>query len=267
MATLDQTFGNNGFVQIDISSGLDEFYNLTSDGVGNLYACGTMVFGGSPDMMVARFLPNGALDSDFGLGGAVPIDFNMQSDRAWDILVQPDSRIIVMGESNNNWILQPAGFRLMANGTEDNTFGNGGAIITQVGSEGQFNAVALQPDLKVLAAGYAFSNGIVALITRYTSGMNVGIGEVGAYIGSTLVYPNPITNSQVTVEYELKSDEMVSIELFDLSGKLIAQLQPSIHQKAGSYQKTLVLPELSVGHYLMKLNTEKGSVSVRLTMS
>ncbi|MCB0756442.1 MAG: T9SS type A sorting domain-containing protein, partial [Flavobacteriales bacterium] len=66
--------------------------------------------------------------------------------------------------------------------------------------------------------------------------------------------------------YELKSDETVSIELFDLSGKLIAQLQPSIHQKAGSYQKTLVLPRLSSGNYLLNLNTEKGSVSVRATL-
>lgn len=264
--TLDQTFGSNGFVQVDISSGLDELYNLTADGAGNLYACGTMVFGGSPDMMVAKFLPSGALDSDFGLGGAVPIDFNTQADRAWDILVQPDSRILVMGESMNNGIFQPAGFRLMPNGTEDNTFGNGGAVITQVGSEGEYYAVTLQSDLKILAAGSSFSNVTKALVARYTSGMNVGIGEVDAYIGSTLVYPNPIANNQVTVEYELNSDETVSIELFDLSGKLIAQLQPNTRQVAGSYQKTLALPELSAGNYLMKLNTQQGSVSVKIIL-
>lgn len=265
--TLDQTFGSNGFVQVDISTGLDEFYNLTSDGAGNLYACGTMVFGGSPDMMVARFLPNGALDGDFGLGGAVPIDFNTQSDRAWDILVQPDSRILVMGESMNNGIFQPSGFRLMPNGTEDNTFGNGGAIITQVGSEGQFNAVALQADLKILAAGSSFSNATKALITRYTSGMNVGIGEIDAYIGSTLVYPNPITDNTVTVEYELTADEAVSIELFNVAGHLISTLQSEIKEVAGSYKKSLSIGNVSSGNYLLRLNTDKGAVTVKVSVN
>ena len=101
-------------------------------------------------------------------------------------------------------------------------------------------------------------------MARIISGINIGIGEVDAYIGSTLVYPNPITNNQVTVKYDLKSDEMVSIELFDLSGKMIAQLQPNTRQVAGSYQKTLTLPELSAGNYLLNLNTEKGSVSVKV---
>lgn len=268
--TLDQSFGNNGFVQTDISPGFDAFYGITADGSGNLYACGMTVWNGVQDMLVARFLPDGTIDTEFGgLSGTVVIDLNAESDRARDILVLPDSRILVVGESMINGSFHPAAFRLMPNGTADNTFGNGGAVLTQAGLEGKYDAVALQGDLKILATGSIIDvqfNERNAIVARYTSGMNVGIGEVDAYIGSTLVYPNPIVDNSITLEYELKSDESVSIEFFDLAGKMVTQLQPVTQQIAGSYQKTFELPALSAGNYLLKLNTEKGAVTVKLQL-
>ena len=266
--TLDNSFGTNGKVELDVSTTVDEFHNLATNGSGSIFAVGATSNPGN-QFLIAKYTSTGSLDNSFSFDGVVQTDFANDDDRAWDVIVQPDSRVLVVGkarEVSDKLALA----RYMPDGTLDNSFGTGGKVLTSNGQDNELRSVALQSDLKIVAVGTvsdAQFNQRNAIVARYTSGMNVGIGEVDAYIGSTLVYPNPITNNQVTVEYELNSDETVSIELFDLSGKRIAQLQPSVHQKAGSRQKTISLPAVSAGNYLLKLNTGKGSVMVRLTMN
>lgn len=265
--TLDNTFGTNGKVELDVSTTVDEFHNLTTNGSGSIFAVGATSNPGY-QFLIAKYTANGTLDNSFSFDGVVQTDFSNDDDRAWDVTVQPDSRILVVGtatEGSDKLALA----RYTPEGLLDNSFGTGGKVLTSNGQNNELRSVALQSDLKIVAVGTIIDaqfNQRNAIVVRYTSGMNVGIGEVDAYIGSTLVYPNPITNSEVTVEYELNSDETVSIELFDLSGKMIAQLQSAAAEKAGSYQKTLVLPRLSSGNYLLNLNTEKGSVSIRATL-
>ena len=267
--TLDNSFGTAGKLEVDYSNFVDEFHNLAIDGAGSYYAVGATNAGGDYNMFVSKITPNGALDNNFSFDGIVEADFAFEDDRAWDVLLQPDGNILVVGSSENVNGKSLALLRLTGNGTLDQSFGTGGKVVTDAGTSDEYRAVTLQNDLKILAAGTIIDiqfNERNAIVARYTSGMNVGIGEVDAYIGSTLVYPNPITDNQVTIEYELQSDETVSIELFDLSGKMIAQLQPSIRQVAGSHQKTLALPSLSTGNYLLRLNTNSGSVSVQLSI-
>jgi hypothetical protein len=97
--------------------------------------------------------------------------------------------------------------------------------------------------------------------------MNVGIEEVEASIGSTLIYPNPITDNHLTVEYELTSKQTVSIEFVDLYGKFISVLQPEAEEAVGSYQKQLDLGNVPSGNYLLRLRTDKGAVTVKVTVS
>ena len=185
------------------------------------------------------------------------------------VLVQPDNKILVAGNSSSTEY-DLSLFRYNWDGTLDDTFGTNGQVTTSVDELDVFYSVALQEDGKIVACGTCGDldfNVQDVCLARYLSGINIGIGEVDAYIGSTLVYPNPITDNSITVEYELKVDETVSIDLFDLTGKHISQLQSGTAQSVGSYQKTLSLPALSAGNYLLNLNTEKGSVSVKLTVN
>ncbi len=261
--TLDNSFGTNGKVELDVSSTVDEFHNLTMDGSGSLFAVGATSNPGS-QFLVAKYTPTGELDNSFSFDGVVQTDFANDDDRAWDVIVQPDSRILVVGkarEVSDKLALA----RYMPDGTLDNSFGTGGKVLTANGSDNELRAVALQSDLKILVAGTVLTvSGRQAIIARYTSGMNVGIGEVDAYIGSTLVYPNPITDNTVTVEYELTADEAVSIDLFDVSGKRLVTLLPTQKQSAGMRQQTLSLPQITPGNYILGLNTAKGSVSVKI---
>ena len=261
--TLDNTFGANGKVELDVSTTVDEFHNLTTNGSGSIFAVGATSNPGY-QFLTAKFNADGTLDNSFSFDGVVQTDFANGDDRAWDVIIQPDSRILVVGkarEVSDKLALA----RYMPDGTLDISFGTGGKVLTANGTDNELRAVALQSDLKILVAGTVLPvSGRQAIVVRYTSGMNVGIGEVEASIGSTLIYPNPITENSITVEYELASDQEVSLSLFDMSGKLVLQLQPSTQQVAGAYQRTFSLPGLSSANYLLKLDAQQGSVSVKL---
>lgn len=267
--TINNSFGTNGIRLTNYSSG-DALAGLAIGNDDKIVVVGSSnVSGNSTNYMVLRLNADGANDESFSADGLMMVDFAGSNDYATDAIIQPDGKVLVAGRAGGNARFSGGLVRFQSNGLFDTSFGNNGKAMFSDGTDSNtFEKIHLQSDGKILAAGSSTAGSPPirgANMARIISGINIGIGEFDAYIGSTLVYPNPITNNQVTVEYELKSDEMVSIELLDLLGKLITQIQPSIHQKAGSYQKTLVLPELSAGNYLMKLNTEKGSVTVRLT--
>jgi len=265
---LDNNFGSNGIVEID-------FGMLNNDGQAVALQGGKILVAGFADigtpvvMTVARLMSDGTMDNSFGTLGEVTVPFYTgNTAEAYSVVPQPDGRILLGGGAYNGPDKSFAVARLNYNGTLDATFDTDGKVQTDLGGFENGYSLALQPDGLILLAGRA--SGISTLdftVVRYISGMNIGIGEVDAYIGSTLIYPNPVTDNTITVEYELSSEQVVSIELFDLSGKQISVLQSEAIEKAGFYKKTLALPALSAGNYLLKLNTEKGSVTVKLTVN
>ena len=268
---LDDSFGSNGVVLLDVMTTLQYPKAIAVTPAGEIIIVIAAGSWSNPDILLVRLLSDGTLDNSFSFDGIVQADFGLNETPS-DMLIQPDGKILVVGLSEDvGFDNEMALFRYNADGIIDNSFGTNGRVITPVGGSDRFTSVSLQEDGKIVASGNCsslFDSSVRDVcIARYLSGINIGIGEVDAYIGSTLIYPNPITDNSITVEYELKSDETVSIELYDLSGKQVSVLQTARDEKANSYQKTLSLPTLSAGNYLLKLNTDKGAVSVKLMVN
>ena len=99
----------------------------------------------------------GDLDTSFGVGGKVITDF-VGEENANAVALQPDGKIVVAGRAGDpsigsgNFALA----RYHPNGSLDTTFGGDGRVITDFVSHSAAFAVALQPDGKIVAAGYAF---------------------------------------------------------------------------------------------------------------
>jgi uncharacterized delta-60 repeat protein len=96
-----------------------------------------------------------ALDSSFGAGGKVELDFGV-SVAPSDAALQPDGKIVVVGTTDNFQIAtQVFGVtRLLPNGSVDTTFGNQGAVMTAFTNFiNSPNAVAIQLDGKIVVAG------------------------------------------------------------------------------------------------------------------
>jgi uncharacterized delta-60 repeat protein len=97
-------------------------------------------------MTVTRLNPNGSPDTTFGGDGTATIDFG-----ASGAVLQPDGKIVVAGSTQAGGGVAVA--RLNANGSPDATFGAAGTATFDFGAATSGNAVALQPNGRIVVAG------------------------------------------------------------------------------------------------------------------
>ncbi|MGX9727475.1 MAG: delta-60 repeat domain-containing protein [Candidatus Electronema sp. VV] len=100
-----------------------------------------------------------ALDADFGHDGRVAVELDILGSRANAVATQPDGKIVAAGYASSSADRDFMLFRLLPDGSLDSAFNIDGTVTTAVGSfDDEALAVAVQPDGKILAAGYS-SNG------------------------------------------------------------------------------------------------------------
>jgi uncharacterized delta-60 repeat protein len=160
---LDPTFGSGGKVTTDVG-GSDGAQAVAIQGDGKVVAAGLGNFAGpgTGDFALARYNPDGSLDTSFGSGGKVTTDFG-GFDAASAVAIQPDGKIIAAGRSGSGDF---ALARYNPDGSLDSSFGSGGKVTTDFGGFDSAFGVALQADGKIVAAGQGASSGDFAL-ARY----------------------------------------------------------------------------------------------------
>ncbi len=111
----------------------------------------------------------GDLDTTFGIGGKASFHLIQSGERASDVKLQADGKILVDCSIIGSFGL----LRLSPDGTLDPTFGSGGKVITPVGTYDASVAVAVQPDGKIIQSGRATQNAVsfyFALVRYNTNG-------------------------------------------------------------------------------------------------
>lgn len=109
---------------------------------------------------VARFTEAGAPDPAFGGGDGVALIGSLDTVAA--VALQPDGRIALAGGAGNDM----AAGRLTAGGAPDRSFGGGGVVRFENEADEHATAITLQPDGKVLIAGYIYPADARALVHR-----------------------------------------------------------------------------------------------------
>lgn len=125
---------------------------------------------------VARLHPDGALDVMFELAL-----FGAGTNATANAVALDGAKVVVAGSVNGDFAVA----RWNADGTLDPTFSGDGKVVTDLGATDSANAVAVQPDTKVVAAGQSGAD--VALV-RY--GMP---GTATTVAPPTTVLPPPTT--------------------------------------------------------------------------
>jgi uncharacterized delta-60 repeat protein len=168
----DSTFHFDGLANTGFSTGNAGAQSVAIQPDGKIVVGGYAYNGSFMDYAVARFHPNGTLDSSFSLDGLVTTSINWRDDYGNSILVQPDGKIVLSGYYDNanpslNWDI--AIVRYNADGTLDSTFDGDGILTTPIGHVGYIGQkLLLQPDNKLVLIGTNF-NGASAqfLVFRY----------------------------------------------------------------------------------------------------
>lgn len=118
-------------------------------------------------MVIARYQTDGDLDEQFGNEGILYPKIGLE---AWGraIAIQGDGKIVVAGNSyNDNGTHSFALIRYDTNGQLDNTFGLGGIVTTTVDSYVYGEAVAIQPDGKIILGGSSENYEPALALLRY----------------------------------------------------------------------------------------------------
>jgi len=204
--SLDTTFGGGDGVAmaaIGLGSARDEALNLAVQSDGKIVVVGsTQISSGIPppgtDIGVARFNADGSLDTTFGGGDGVvmmEIGAGTLSDAARAVVVQPDGRIVVAGNTTTAATGQDfALLRYTATGDLDTSF-SGDGIVTMAVAPGSgsdvIRAIVQQPDGRIVVAGAAGSDFALA---RY----NVD-GSLDATFGPGGIVTTPLSGTEVAV--------------------------------------------------------------------
>ncbi len=155
----------------------------------------------------------GDLDPTFGTGGKVttPIGSGSVEDLATALVIQPNGKLVAAGYTATGLNYDFALVRYNADGSLDGTFGAGGKVTTPIGSLlDDARALVLQPDGKLVAAGYTMAGPIGSAdfaLVRYNAD-----GSLDATFG---------TGGKVTTSIGNDHDEAAAMVL-QADGKLVA---------------------------------------------
>lgn len=193
--SLDGTFGANGKVITDVGNRDNQPASVSLQSDGKIVVAGYSFNGATPgtnyDITVIRYNPDGSLDLTFGTGGSVSTHLG-SNEYGSSVAIQSDGKIVVAGRGYNfsTFLIEFAVVRYNADGSLDTSFGGGGYVQTRLGFDDRALSVALQPDNKIVAAGFTYreSSGPDAdfAVVRYNAdgSMDTSFGSDGRVITS-----------------------------------------------------------------------------------
>jgi uncharacterized delta-60 repeat protein len=124
--TLDNTFSVNAKLTTNFTTRDDSVQGVVVRSDGDIVAGGIVGSGSSnAKFALARYHSDGTLNTSFGGGdGKVTTDITGAYDAAWDIVLQPDEKVVAGGEASGSGG-RFAAARYLADGTLDLDFGGG----------------------------------------------------------------------------------------------------------------------------------------------
>ncbi len=153
--SLDTTFDGDGKVTTDFDSIYDYGKSIIVQNDGKIVIVGE----GDDNFAIVRYNGDGSLDTTFDGDGKVTTDFVGYNDIAYDVTVQNNGKIIVVGNTNTGRWNDFALARYNSDGSLDTTFSDDGKVIIDLGYSDAGRSVTMQSDGKILIAGSIDSGG------------------------------------------------------------------------------------------------------------
>ena len=151
--SLDPSFGTGGKTTTAISKS-SWAYGMALQPDGRIVAAGfSQINGGKQRFALVRYRTDGHLDTTFGSGGKALTTWGAGGE-ALGVALAPDGKIVAAGWSVATGSEQFALARYKSNGHLDTSFGKAGRVSSVLGKTSAIQAVAVQADGKIVAAGY-----------------------------------------------------------------------------------------------------------------
>lgn len=154
----DNTFDGDGQFSAIIESDYMDISTMVLQPDGKILIGGYAGAFEADSFMVVRILSNGGLDQSFAGGGILITGVGEDYTDVNSLLVQSDGKILATGYATFNGNEDFTVVRYNSNGTLDNSFsGDGIAHVTISDHDDRVYSSLLQPDSKIVIAGYAYN--------------------------------------------------------------------------------------------------------------
>lgn len=159
--TLDPTFDSDGIAAVQVENA-SSAYGVAIQGDGKIVLAGYANQLASPNpnvFAVLRFTSAGSLDTAFSGDGIAMTAIGSSDDRARDLAIQSDGKIVAAGYSTDGVTKKFAFARYTRDGSLDTSFGTSGVLTMAPGSgNSDARSVAIQANGRIVAAGAAHSS-------------------------------------------------------------------------------------------------------------
>src|SRR5688572_20480916 len=153
--SLDSSFGGTGKVTTDFAPGYEFGSSVVLQPDGKIIVAGNKYSPPQYDNALIRYMPDGSLDTTFGMGGKVEHTIGQGDGGINSIQLQPDGKIVACGIATNNAFSREFAIaRYNSDGSVDATFGMAGIVLFDFATSSDFAfALAIQLDGKIVVGG------------------------------------------------------------------------------------------------------------------
>lgn len=223
-------FGGDGVLVPGFNVTQDRAFGVKANGQ-RFFVTGSFMDTENNDIYLAQFNDDGSLVSGFGTNGVAITDHD-QFETGYDVALQSDGKPVLGGTSGQPGFGVPRDFivvRYLTDGTPDATFGTNGVVATSIDVDfDDANALTIQPDGKIVAAGFvahftAGGDNDMAFV-RYLGDPVSGIDDADI-AARPVLFPNPCTGGAVHIR--LPGARPLRMRLIDASGRVLRTWTPS----------------------------------------
>ncbi len=223
-ASLDQDFGTGGIVTTDFGGKSEVATSLQLQPDGKILVGGTQAINYSHDQfLLARYLPDGGLDTSFGTQGVVLTTEAMEPYA--DIVLQEDG--ILLAGSCNGTTIDFCVARFDLTGTLDSTFGVNGWAQADIGGSADYLAgLVQQPDGKIVLGG---SSGPLMAVVRFDS-----LGDLDADFGNAGLATTTLAVNAYPTDLLLQPDGKLLLSGWAWQGAVVPDVAMARYNPDGS---------------------------------
>ncbi|MFK5983030.1 MAG: hypothetical protein QM499_08960, partial [Flavobacteriaceae bacterium] len=222
--SLDTSFGNNGIVLLDLGTYFYYYNTIFSLDNDELIAGGTIGNWGEKDFIISKFMPNGDVDSGYGVNGNKIIDFLTEDDFLLQI-IQHNGKTLAIGRSKmgSDYFISLA--KILSSGELDTDFGVNGILTLDI-NEGYFNSfsASLQDDNSIILSfteDLTNNDRVNKIIKLFENGT---IDNTFGNDGIIEIFFNNVNNIQSIIEVDSNNRILImvtqSIELDEFSSSI-----------------------------------------------
>jgi uncharacterized delta-60 repeat protein len=242
---IDTTFGTGGTVtSLPDPNGNynDNLGGVTLQPDGKIVVAGTVIVSPPyPESCVLRYNADGSLDGTFASGGIALLvnPAGLFPNNQGGVAMQSNGEIVAGTELEDNSDTQQyfAALRVSASGALDTGYGDGGWASVLVGLGTSVQAMALQPDGRVIVAGYYSPSGNtylkdVALCRFLPSAPQIGSFTASAY---TVTAGSSVTLTALNITDENSGSSVTQVAFYIMVNGSPVQLGNVTHNTDGSW--------------------------------